>query len=122
MSNLAECDDLQAAVARWTKQDPDFPLLVRAFQQNEDIFDALTACRKSQHLTQREVAQRMGTSQSAIDRVESGDVDPQLSTIQRLAVALGYIVEMRLVRAEASVDVGRGTFLKQLATVLEESR
>ena len=107
---MTEPDDLQASVAKWTKEDPHFSLLVKAFQQNEHLLDELVRCREAQHLTQREVALRMGTSQSAVDRVESGDVDPRLSTIQRLAVALGGMVEMRIVRAAESATMMPGSY------------
>jgi transcriptional regulator with XRE-family HTH domain len=110
---MTERDDLQVSVAKWSKEDPDFSLLVKAFQQNEHLLDELVRCRESQHLTQREVAVRMGTSQSAVDRVESGDVDPRLSTVQRLAVALGGIVEMRIVRTAESANVVGGSCITE---------
>jgi predicted transcriptional regulator len=40
-------------------------------------------------LSQTEVAARMGTSQSAVARLESGDGDVRLSTLGRYAAALG---------------------------------
>lgn len=44
-------------------------------------------------LTQEELADRMGTSHSAISRIESGQHSTSVQTLQRLAVAL----EMRFV-------------------------
>lgn len=38
---------------------------------------------------QREVAERMGTTQSAVSDLEQGRVDPRLSTLQRYVRALG---------------------------------
>ena len=38
--------------------------------------------------SQKELAGRMGTSQSYIARLEAGDVDPQVSTVKRLAAVL----------------------------------
>ena len=38
--------------------------------------------------SQKELAGRMGTSQSYIARLEAGNVDPQVSTLQRLAAVL----------------------------------
>jgi ribosome-binding protein aMBF1 (putative translation factor) len=35
--------------------------------------------------SQKELAMRMGTSQSYIARLEAGDIDPQVSTLKRLA-------------------------------------
>jgi transcriptional regulator with XRE-family HTH domain len=40
-------------------------------------------------LTQAEVAQRMGTTQSAIARMEGGGSRPSLDTLERLAAAVG---------------------------------
>lgn len=40
-------------------------------------------------LSQTEVAARMGTSQSAVARLESGDGDVRLSTLARYAAAIG---------------------------------
>lgn len=40
-------------------------------------------------LTQTEIADRMGTSQSAIARMEGGGVRPTLDTLERLAQAVG---------------------------------
>jgi DNA-binding XRE family transcriptional regulator len=41
--------------------------------------------RLSHGWSQKELAERMGTSQSYIARLEAGDVDPQVSTVKRLA-------------------------------------
>jgi DNA-binding XRE family transcriptional regulator len=49
----------------------------------------LTAQRRSAGLSQTEVAARMGTSQSAVARLESGDADLRVSTLERYAAALG---------------------------------
>jgi DNA-binding XRE family transcriptional regulator len=38
--------------------------------------------------SQKELAMRVGTSQSYIARVEAGDIDPQVSTLWRIAAAL----------------------------------
>ena len=97
-------DDLAQMVAERSATNPDFALLVEAYQQNSDLLDALTATRRRLGLSQRAVAGRMGTSQAAIDRLEAAEVDPKLSTVQRLAVALGGKVEWRFVPAETVPD------------------
>ena len=52
--------------------------------------------RKAAGLSQRELAQRMGTSQASIGRLESGTVSPTLATLQRAATALGLVVDVEL--------------------------
>jgi len=94
-------DDLARMVAERSAANPDFALLVEAYQQNSDLLDALADARRRLGLSKRAVAQRMGTSQAAIDRLAAAEVDPKLSTVQRLAVALGGTVEWRFVPAEA---------------------
>jgi DNA-binding Xre family transcriptional regulator len=49
----------------------------------------LTAQRRAAGLSQTEVAARMGTSQSAVARLETGDADVRVSTLERYAAALG---------------------------------
>src|SRR5215469_401135 len=49
----------------------------------------LTAQRRSAGVSQTEVAARMGTSQSAVARLESGGADVRVSTLERYAAAIG---------------------------------
>lgn len=78
--------------------DPIQQLAVDLAHGDRRFLDALVAERKRQKLKQEEVAERMGVSQSAVSQFEAGDRDPQLSTIRRYALALGVMVEHRLVR------------------------
>ena len=50
--------------------------------------------RQSAGLSQTEVAARMGTSQSVVARLESGEIDTRLSTLQRYAAAVGQELEL----------------------------
>jgi transcriptional regulator with XRE-family HTH domain len=52
--------------------------------------------RQALGLSQTEVAARMGTSQSAVARLEAGALDVRLSTLARYAQALGDDVDVRL--------------------------
>jgi transcriptional regulator with XRE-family HTH domain len=49
----------------------------------------LKAARESKLLTQRELAGRAGISQVTIARIETGSGMAQLSTVRKLAAALG---------------------------------
>jgi len=56
----------------------------------------LAAQRQSAGLSQTQVAARMGTSQSAVARIEAGDADLRASTLERYAAAVGSHLSWRL--------------------------
>jgi transcriptional regulator with XRE-family HTH domain len=64
------------------------------------FLDEVLRARARTGLTQAEVAKRVGTTQSAIARLESGarKHSPSIATLQRYAQALGFRLEIRLVR------------------------
>ena len=57
---------------------------------------ALAARRQELGLSQTEVAARMGTSQSAVARLEAAGADIRLSSLERYAAAVGTRLEWRL--------------------------
>jgi transcriptional regulator with XRE-family HTH domain len=57
---------------------------------------ALAEARRAKDLTQIEVARRMGTSQAAVARLESGAGNPNWETIVRYALAIGFKPSLRL--------------------------
>lgn len=63
--------------------------------RRRDLLASLTARRAEAGLSQTELAARMGTSQSAVARLEAGGADVRLSTLERYAAALGGHLEMR---------------------------
>ena len=60
------------------------------------LSDELAARRRTLGLSQTQVAARMGTSQSAVARIENGASDILLSTVDRYATALGRRIEWTL--------------------------
>jgi predicted transcriptional regulator len=60
----------------------------------------LVGARVQSGLSQTEVAARMGTSQSAVARLESGELDARLSTVERYAAALGRAVSWQVTAPE----------------------
>ena len=64
------------------------------------FIDEVLKARAESGLSQAEVAQRAGTTQSAIARLESATPkhSPSIATLRRYAKALGYKVEIRLVK------------------------
>ena len=52
--------------------------------------------RRNGHLTQRELAERVGTSQSAIASLERGDANPTIDTLIRCAEAAGFSLRIAM--------------------------
>jgi ribosome-binding protein aMBF1 (putative translation factor) len=64
-----------------------------ALEVGERVRDA----REAAGLTQRDLAARMGTSQAAVARLESGGTGATLTTLQKVATALEMRVSIDLV-------------------------
>jgi ribosome-binding protein aMBF1 (putative translation factor) len=92
-------DFLTEIVAERTARNPEFPGLVEAALRRRQLLRELGAEREKLGLSQTAVAAVMGTSQSAVARLEAGDVDAKLSTVERFAAALGQKVEWRIAKA-----------------------
>ena len=72
------------------------------YDQLEDEFsflDEFLKARAAAGITQAEVAERIGTTQSAIARLESGNGkhSPSLATLRKYANALGCRLELKLI-------------------------
>lgn len=61
------------------------------------VVEALVKARTEAGLTQTELAERIGTTQSAIARLEGGGVSPSLTTLRRYAEATGTKLRVSLV-------------------------
>lgn len=77
--------------AEYERLDEEFALL-----------DEFLKTRAAAGVTQSELAERIGTTQSAIARLESGrgNHSPSLATLQKYAHALGCRLELKLVQAK----------------------
>jgi len=89
------------------RHEPGLPGFKEMADRRRRLSEELTEARVALGLTQTEVAARMGTSQSAVARLESGDLDVRLSTLERYAAALGADLDVRLSGDPAAGDQGR---------------
>ncbi len=67
------------------------PRVKQAYKELEPEFSVialLIKMRLRKHLTQRQIAEQIGTKQSAISRLESGMYNPSLSFLYKVADAL----------------------------------
>jgi transcriptional regulator with XRE-family HTH domain len=68
----------------------------RMSAERRRLVGELAGQRRSAGLSQTEVAARMGTSQSAVARLEAGDADVRASTLERYAAAIGSQITWQL--------------------------
>lgn len=61
-----------------------------------EIISQLIAARLNKHMTQRDIAEKLGTKQSAIARLESGNINPSLEFLQKIAQVMGYKLTFQL--------------------------
>lgn len=78
--------------------DPLLPSFRDLAQRRRGVLDDLVAQRQAAGLSQAEVALRMGTSQPAVARLEAGQVDVRLSTLERYAAVIGCRLDMGVTR------------------------
>lgn len=79
--------------------DPDVKAEYQRLEPAYAVYKQLIAARLRAHLSQEEVAARMGTTKSVVSRLESAGYkhQPSLTTIQKFAAATGNRVEINLV-------------------------
>jgi ribosome-binding protein aMBF1 (putative translation factor) len=70
--------------------------LARMAEERGKLIRELAGQRQAAGLSQTEVAARMGTSQSAVARLESGTGDVRASTLERYAAAVGGQITWKL--------------------------
>ncbi len=61
-----------------------------------EVISQLIAARIKNKMTQADVAKKVGTKQSAIARLEGGNVNPSLDFLERIAEVLGYKLTIHL--------------------------
>lgn len=61
------------------------------------IIQAMIDARKEAGYTQKELSERSGIAQSDISKLENGNANPSIKTLQRLATALGRTLKIEFV-------------------------
>lgn len=81
-------DDFEKMKKRLLK-NPEFKRLHEESRPEFEIARAVIRARIQKGLTQKQLADKLHTGQSAISRVESANSTPSLSFLKKLAQALG---------------------------------
>jgi len=77
-------------------KDPVSGRFYRELAPQYELIKRIIRKRQSEGLTQKQLAQRLGTKQSAISRFESGQTNPTVDFLADLAEALGGQLEIKL--------------------------
>lgn len=92
-------DFLDELIAEGEANDPSFAARVDAAVRRREFLRALGRLRDARGISQQTVAERMRTQQPAVARLERGESDPKLSTIERYAAALGMEIDICLIES-----------------------
>jgi transcriptional regulator with XRE-family HTH domain len=79
----------------WLAEQMQSPEFRRAYAKYE-LAQQIVRLRVTRGLTQAQVAERVGTTQSSIARLESGSREPSLSFLRRVVSALGGRLEIQI--------------------------
>ena len=90
-------DDLDRYIAERARKRPKLPAMVAARTNRRLLQRQLAERRVALGMTQTEAAVLMSTSQSSIARLESGEHDVRVSTLERYAAVLSCSLEIHLV-------------------------
>lgn len=78
-------------------ENPEFMDEYEALEPEFAIIQAIIDARKSSGITQKELSQKSGIAQGDISKLENGNANPSLRTLQRLAAAMGKTLKIEFV-------------------------
>ena len=82
--------------AKWFK-DPKFVKAYHALDEEFALIRQVLDQRIRKDITQKELAEKMGTRQSAISRIEAGNANPSIGFLKKMAKALDCRLEIKFV-------------------------
>ena len=80
-------------------KDPAFKKEWDALEPEFSIMQAMIDARRTSGLTQKQLSERTGIAQADISKLESGNANPSLKTLQRLAAGMGMRVKVEFLPA-----------------------
>ena len=78
-------------------KNPEFKAEWDALEPEFQVVKAILNARKEKNITQKQLAEITGIAQADISRMETGNSNPSLHTLQRLASGLGMMVKLEFV-------------------------
>lgn len=78
-------------------ENPEFRKEWDALEPEYTIMRAMIDARNAEGLTQKELSERSGIAQGDISKLENGNANPSIRTLQRLAAAMGKTLRIEFV-------------------------
>ena len=78
-------------------KDPEFKAEYDALEPEFQVIRAMLSGRESANITQKELAKKTGIAQADISRIENGNGNPSIRTLQRLANGMGMALKIEFV-------------------------
>ena len=78
-------------------KDPEIKAEYDALEPEFAVMQAMIDARKLKGITQKELSKRTGISQGDISKLESGNGNPSVKTLQRLAKAMNMSLKIEFV-------------------------
>lgn len=101
---VPERDFLDKMIDKRTARSPEFPRLLDTARRRRELLRTLAGQREEQRRSQTAIAAAMETSQSFVARLESTAADAKISTIDRYAESLGFVVQYHLIPSAEAGD------------------
>jgi len=96
---VTDRDFVDKMVVSRAERNPRFRQQLDAARRRRELLRTLAQRRERHGQTQTAVAAAMETSQSSVARLESTAADAKISTVDRYAESLGYVVQYHLIPA-----------------------
>lgn len=78
-------------------KDPEIKAEYDALEPEFTIMQAMIDARNSKGITQKELSLRSGIAQGDISKMENGNANPSVKTLQRLAAAMNMSLKIEFI-------------------------
>ena len=89
---MSNWEDLEKELLKDPKVKKEYDKLAPRFA----VISQLISARIKKGITQKELADKLGTKQSAIARLEGGSINPSLGFLEKVASVMGYKLTVQI--------------------------
>ena len=82
-------------------KDPEIRVEYEALQPEHAIIQTMIDARHKSGITQKELSKRTGIAQGDISKLENGNANPSIRTLQRLEKGMGMVLKIEFLSENA---------------------